>query len=174
MMPTQAPTPAPIHDIAGPVPITSIPLEWTVGGAIGIILLVLLAVWLFSRKKNKRPLTPTERALAALSALKQEGVTSDSYAFGVKASDILRTYIRDEHGLDAVTKTSLEFLDSLRNNDVFNVNEKASLAAFLETIDLLKYARAQAGPEDIERLFETARQLIEAKSSTTREAAKVA
>jgi len=32
MMPSQAATPAPIHDIAGPVPITSLPLAWTVGG----------------------------------------------------------------------------------------------------------------------------------------------
>jgi len=138
-----------------------------------IILLVLLAVWFFSRKKRQRTFTPRERAIAALAALKNEGVTEDSYAFGVRASDILRTYIRDEHDLDAVTKTSIEFLESLRYNDVFNANEKASLAAFLETADMLKYARAQAGQEDIERLFETARQLIEAKSAQLPEAAKV-
>ena len=62
---------------------------------------------------------------------------------------LLRTYIRDQHGLDAVTRTSVEFLEVLRDNAAFTHNEKAALSEFLESVDLLKYARLPAAADDI-------------------------
>jgi hypothetical protein len=161
MTPTQPqPTPAPIHDIAGPVWIFPYPVWMVVLAAAGLLVVIGLAIWLLRRKRPVRPLTPRQRALAVIDALRREGGSADPYAFGVKVSDALRSYIRDQHGLDAVTRTSLEFLESLRDNTAFSANEKAALAEFLESADLLKYARQAAGPDDIEALLEIAGRLV--------------
>lgn len=158
MMPS--PTPAPIHDIAGPLSLPGIPLPAAIAGATLLLALALLGIWFARGRLLAHQPTPKERAQKALEALRSSEATS--YEFGVRASDILRTYIRDQHGVDATTRTSLEFLQELRNNPVFNDNEKASLAAFLESSDLLKYARAEAAQDEISQLFETASRLVAA------------
>ena len=119
-----------------------------------------LLVWLTRRKRTVRPLTPEQRALAAIEELRREGSDAESYAFGVKVSDALRAYIRDQHGLDAVTRTSVEFLEALRNNPAFTNNEKGALSEFLESVDLLKYARLPAGADDIKTLLDLAERLV--------------
>jgi hypothetical protein len=161
MMPTQpAATPAPIHDIAEPIWLFPYPMWMVAAAAVGLLILLGLIVWLVSRLRRVRPLTARERALAVLAELRREGGEADPYAFGVKVSDALRAYIRDQHGLDAVTRTSLEFLETLRDNAVFSDNEKAALAEFLESADLLKYARQSAGAEEIQTLLSIAERLV--------------
>jgi hypothetical protein len=107
-----------------------------------------LVFWLTRRKRALAPQTPRQRALAALEELRGGVSESDSYGFGVKVSDCLRTYIRDQHGLDAITRTSLEFLEALRDHPAFSSGEKAALSEFLESVDLLKYARLPAAADD--------------------------
>ncbi len=163
MMPTQpaaAATPAPIHDIAGPVWIFPYPV-WGVIGA-GVLLLVLLgvAVWFLRRKPGPRILTAKQRALNAIAAFRAKGAEADAYEFGVKVSDALRTYIRDQYGVDAVTRTSVEFLDVIRANAVFSANEKAAISEFLESVDLLKFARQTAGVEEITQLLDIAERVV--------------
>jgi hypothetical protein len=158
MMP-EAPTPAPIHDITGPWDLTQIPLPVMIAAASALLALALLAVWFFYGRGRRARLTPREKALRALDGLR--GAQATPYEFGVRASDILRTYIRDAFGLDAVTRTSIEFLESIRDDSVFDANEKASLAAFLKASDLLKYARVGAEAGEIGRLLDTAAHLIE-------------
>jgi len=161
MMPTQpAATPAPIHDIVGPVAFFPYPLWVVILAAFGVLAIIGLLVWLTRRKRTVRPLTPKQRALAAIEELRREGADAESYAFGVKVSDALRAYIRDQHGLDAVTRTSVEFLEALRNNPAFTDNEKGALSEFLESVDLLKYARLPAGADDIKTLLELAERLV--------------
>jgi len=153
-------TPVPIHDITGPVwffPYSA----WTIiAAAVGLLAVIGLLAWIFRRKRKAIVLTPKERALRALADLRREGAEADSYAFGVKVSDALRRYIRDQFGLDATTRTSVEFLESIRENLVFSDNEKAALSEFLESADLLKYARVQAGGEEIQNLLSTAERLV--------------
>jgi hypothetical protein len=161
MMPTQpAATPAPIHDIADPLWLFPYPVWLVVAAAAGLLVLLGLVFWLIRRARRARPLTARQRALAVLAELRRDGGNADPYAFGVKVSDALRAYIRDQHGLDAVTRTSLEFLDTLRDNAVFSENEKAALAEFLESADLLKYARQSAGAEEIQSLLSIAERLV--------------
>jgi hypothetical protein len=168
MMPTQPEaTPAPIHDIAGPIWLLPVPLWVIIAAAIGLLVLIGFAIWSVSRARGARPLTAKEKALAVLEELRRQGGDADPYAFGVKVSDALRAYIRDQHGLDAVTRTSLEFLETLRDNAVFSENEKAALAEFLESADLLKYARQSAGAEEIETLLTIAERLVRGENAQT-------
>lgn len=161
MMPTPPPpTPAPIHDIAGPVWLFPYPVWVVVAAALALLTLVGLVFWLTRRKRPAPVLTPRQRALAALEQLRREGPETDPYAFGVKISDALRTYIRDQHGVDALTRTSVEFLEALRENAVFTENEKAALSEFLESVDLLKYARLPAAADEIQALLDAAERLV--------------
>jgi len=163
MMPNQAPqaTPAPIHDITGPVWLFPYPVWMVVLIGVGLLVILGLLVWLVRRKASVRPLTPKQRALVAIESLRAEGGDADPYAFGIKVSDALRTYIRDQYHLDATTRTSVEFLESIRDNMTFNANEKAALAEFLEAVDLLKYARLEAGSAEIRVLLEIADRLVQ-------------
>ena len=156
-----APTPVPINDIVGPVWFLPWPLWMVVCVSVGAIILLGLAAWrLKILTTRKRPLTIKERALAALETLRRNMAGVEPYAFGVAVSDSIRTYIHAQHGLPSTTKTSIEFLDSIRNNHVFTDNEKAGLAVFLEGTDLLKFARAEAGESEMIGLLETAGRLV--------------
>jgi hypothetical protein len=172
MMSPMQPTPAPIHDIAGPVWLFPYPAWMVVVAALAFLALIGLVFWLTRRKRPAPVQTPRQRALAALEALRREGPEADSYAFGVKVSDALRTYIRDQHSLDALTRTSVEFLEALRENAVFTDNEKAALSEFLESVDLLKYARLPAAAEDIQSLLGIAERLVRGENAIQASAAR--
>jgi hypothetical protein len=170
--PMPQPTPAPIHDIAGPVWLFPYPAWMVVVAALAFLALIGLVFWLTRRKRPAPVQTPRQRALAALEALRREGPEADSYAFGVKVSDALRTYIRDQHSLDALTRTSVEFLEALRENAVFTDNEKAALSEFLESVDLLKYARLPAAAGDIQSLLGIAERLVRGENAIQASAAR--
>jgi hypothetical protein len=166
MMPAAPPpTPAPIHDIAGPVWLFPYPVWMVIVAALAFLALVGLSFWLTRRKHPARMLTPRERALKAIEDWRREA-PDDSYGFGIKVSDALRTYIRDQHGLDALTRTSVEFLEVLRGDPAFTDNEKAALSEFLESVDLLKYARQSAAADDIRALLEIAERLVRGEGAT--------
>lgn len=91
MMPTQPPaaTPAPIHDIAGPVWFFPYPLWMVFAAVAGLLVILGLIIWLVRRARRARALTPKQRALAALTELGREGGEADPYAFGIRVSDAL-------------------------------------------------------------------------------------
>lgn len=156
-----APTPAPIHDIVGPVWFFPWPVWVVVCVGLGVLALVAVLVWgLRALLNRKTPPTARQRALAALDELRSSVAGADPYAFGIQVSDAIRTYIHDQHGLQAPTQTSLEFLENIRGNPVLTDNEKAGLSVFLENTDLLKYARASAGESEMIGLLETAGRLV--------------
>jgi hypothetical protein len=164
MPPTAQATPAPIHDIAGPVWFLPFPAWMVVAAGLAFLALVGLIFWFTRRKRPAPVLSARERALAVLRELGGEASKVDPYAFGVRVSDALRTYIRDQHGLDAVTRTSVEFLEVLRDNVAFTSNEKAAISEFLESVDLLKYARQAAAAEEIRSLLEIAERVVRGES----------
>lgn len=161
-MPTAAPapTPAPIHDLAEVVWFSPYPLWMWIGG--GVLLVALLAWviwWLFIRRRPEKLLTPRQRALASLVVLQGEAALTP-YDFGIRVSDILRTYIDEAFGIRAVTATSIEFLESIRQNPRFNADERQALREFLEQVDLLKFARVEAGGEEKARLLTSAEAVV--------------
>jgi Domain of unknown function (DUF4381) len=164
MPPTAQATPAPIHDIAGPVWFFPYPAWMAVAAGLAFLVLVGLLFWFTRRKRPAPVLSARERALAALRELRSEASEADPYGFGVRVSDALRTYIRDQYGLDAVTRTSVEFLEALRDNAAFTNNEKVAISEFLESVDLLKYARQAAAAAEIRILLEIAERVVRGES----------
>ncbi len=154
-------TPAPINDITGVLAIPSYSVPLMIGGATAVVVVALLALWFFRMRGRTPQLTAQQKALAALASLSQS--PGEAYDFGIRVSDVLRIYIRDAFGMDAVNQTSLEFLSSLRDHRLFDANENASLAAFLEAADLIKFARKDAASDELQMLLETAGRLVNAE-----------
>ncbi|MFV0337504.1 MAG: DUF4381 family protein, partial [Chthoniobacterales bacterium] len=158
-----APTPAPIHDIVGPVELFASPFWWIVIGAAACALLAFF-VWLLLRYvRRPRVLSTREQALVDLSLISSSGL--EPYQFAVKLSDLLRKYLDKAYKIRATTTTSMEFLGLIKNNPLFSDDEKKSLTHFLKSSDLLKYARLEANEEEIEKLRTSAENLIRGKYS---------
>jgi len=153
------PTPAPIHDIVGPIPFFSGPL-W-------VILIVLLAVgltaalcwWFFGRKKVVS-VTPREAALGALARLRGTVSQGSDHEFGVGVSDVLRRFLGEALGLAAPRQTTEEFLVSLQGSLRFVPAEQEALAEFLHQSDYLKYAQGEATSEQRLALIEAAESFV--------------
>lgn len=156
-------TPIPIHDIAGLWQYIPYPVWEIVSVAFGVALLVGFVLWLFvfRIKRLATPLSLRERTLSELAAIEKTIADVDSYAFGIAVSDILRSFIEKETGLQATTQTSLEFLFSIRDNPIFSQDEKAALSLFLERVDMVKFARLPATLEENYALLESARRIVQ-------------
>jgi hypothetical protein len=158
-MPPDGPTatPAPIHDIVGPVPILESPIWWITAGVVATGLLAFLAFMIVGQLRRPRELSPRERALVDMAGL--HGVEIPPYQLAVELSDILRIYLEEAFGIRATTATSLEFLESIHNNPLFSEQEKQSLADFLETTDLLKFGRVEVGQDEAKKLLRGAEEI---------------
>jgi len=160
MPPAAESTPAPIHDIVDAVAIFPFP-PWVV--VLGILLLAVFLgflIWFFFFRPRPKVLpTPREKAIAALAELRQQ--TLQPYEFGIAISDVLRRFIDEAFGIRAVTATSLEFLHSIQDNPRFTEEQKEALRGFLDSVDLIKFARLEAEGEDLERLFQTAADVVQ-------------
>ncbi len=157
-----------IKPIAGPlrVPITFREiLPWILLAA-GAIALVIAGVWFYLRRKKNKPvfqlkpavvLLPHEIALREMEQLRvkklwQSGKIKEYYS---ELTEIIRRYIENRFGVQALEQTSTEILDSLREleNCPRPVTEK--LAPMLILADMVKFAKAQPLPVDNEQSLNT-------------------
>jgi hypothetical protein len=155
---TAAPPPAPTPDpLAGfrenpqPVDVPWPPWVWWaigVGAAVVLALLVCLIVWLVRRKPAVPAPTPRMIALRALDELRAHIHELDPYAFSVRVSDVLRTYVSAQFDLKATTQTSPEFLASIVDSPRFSSVDRQLLATFLDRCDMLKFARIEGRAEE--------------------------
>lgn len=161
--PAASPTPQ-IAPIAPPVPVFPYP-AWIVITALIVALLVVSAiVWAIVRHLKNRPQppppTPRELALAALEALQNRIAELAPHPFSIEVSDVLRGFVVGEFGVAATRQTSPEFLAAAAASPRFTESDKSLLAAFLDKVDLIKFARAQASTTDSEALLEQARRFV--------------
>ena len=161
--------PASFRDVKGVVELprerTWVWAEWT-GMAVGGLVVVALVVMLWRRSRGAARvvvLRPHEWAFQQLRALVAEKLVEAGRIreFYYRLSEITRTYIELRFGLMAPERTTEEFLTSLRTSDALSAQHKAALADFLAACDMVKYALYEPGDEEIERVFDTARDFIE-------------
>lgn len=165
-----APTPAPLHDIVGPVWFWPFPIWITVLSGVGILGILIGLGWLAIKllKSRTRPPTNKQKALSALEAMRSRISSADPYAFGVGVSDALRSYLTAEYGLRATTQTSLEFLELIRSRSVFSENEKHGLGVVLEKTDMLKFARVGANDAELLDLLDIAARLVRSEPQSSK------
>ena len=147
-----APDPlAGFRDIAPPVDVPWPLWVWWVIGVGAVIVLALLTwliVWLAHRRPKTPPPTPRQIALRALEELRAHIGELDPYAFSVRVSDVLRTYVGAQFSLPVTSQTSPEFLASIADSPRFSSVDRQLLATFLERCDMLKFARISAHAEE--------------------------
>ena len=149
-----APTPDPLADFRKIVPPVDVPwppwVWWVigVGAVIALALLTWLIVWLVNRKPKAPPPTARQIALRALEELRAHIGELDPYAFSVRVSDVLRTYVGAQFSLPVTSQTSPEFLASIADSPRFSSVDRQLLATFLERCDMLKFARISAHAEE--------------------------
>lgn len=158
-----SPTPAPIHDIVGPIPFFAGPL-WIIIASFLIVALLGGLLWWFVARKKIKPLTPQESALAALARLREKVSEGNDHDFGVGVSDVLRRFLGEALGLAAPRQTTEEFLSSLQGSLRFVPAEQEALSEFLHRADYLKYARGEATLEQRLSLIEAAESFVSSGS----------
>ncbi len=164
-----AATPAPLHDIAGPVEFFPYPVWMVVLAALAVVALVGLLVWFFVlRKRPGRVVSSRDRARRKLAGLRERVATTDVYDFSIEVSEVLRRFIEETRGRRATTRTTMEFLADIAEDRNFSDEERALLATFLEKADLIKFARVHATEEDSRALLESAAGFVEESAKGVR------
>lgn len=166
--PAAAPEALALKDLAPPAPlrIPNVPL---LAGALGAAA-VLAATWLGGRAWRRRalraaepppPLPPHERFARQLNALAEARLAHEGrgreHCF--RLSEHVREYVGAISGQPALDLTTAELLARLS----FDQDPRLDLAAlrtFLEGSDLVKFARAAAGPPEADAGLRFARELL--------------
>ena len=164
-------TPAPIHDIVGPLPFFSGPL-WVIIASFLIVGLFGGALWWFVGRRKIKHLTPWESALQSLEELRSRVESGTDHDFGVGVSDVLRRFLGEALGLAAPRQTTEEFLSSLRKSLRFKETEQVSLGEFLQQADYLKYAQGEASVEQRLLLIEAAESFVKSGDPTLEKSIK--
>jgi hypothetical protein len=120
----------------------------------GLIVLLLalggLAWFLAARYRNNKPiirrvkvepkLLPHEQALKDIEAIKADRTlqANDPKAYYTALTDVLRKYMAERFGFDAMEMTSTEIIDCLKRSDQESIGE---LRELFTTADLVKFAK---------------------------------
>jgi len=167
-------SPPDLTDIRGLKPIIAPPTPWYwwVLGAVAVAGLVALIIW-FIRRRPARPAPPPppphvrakQRLNAALDLL------HDPRAFCITVSDALRTYLEERFRLRAPERTTEEFLVELQTSPTLTAGQRQTLAGFLGSCDLVKFARHEPTETDLRALHGNALRLVEETAPATLEPA---
>jgi hypothetical protein len=81
--------------------------------------------------------------------------------FCIEVSDVTRHYLEERFTFHAPERTTEEFLRELAETDLLSPDQKESLGRFLESCDLVKFARYEPGETELRALHESALRLVE-------------
>ena len=162
------PTPdAATNDIRGIKPPVEIPYEWLwlwITLAAVFLIIVALTAWLLLRKKHALvsappPVPPHIRAKQRLA--EALAFLSDPNRFCTVVADTTRVYLEERFSLRAPERTTEEFLVELRTSPHLTLDQKQSLGAFLESCDLVKFARFEPTEATLRQLHDAALRLVD-------------
>ena len=157
-------------DIAPPVALAwrGLPVWAWIAIAAALVLLGLAILW-WQRARRRRLLrgAPSQPAhvlaLAALDRLQSDDLITLQRIeeFYVRVSGILRHYIEWRFGLRAPEQTTEEFLDAMLVAGGPIAEHRDLLSTFLAHCDLVKFARHQPAPDDMQNALQRARDFVE-------------
>jgi hypothetical protein len=156
-----------VDDIRGIKPPVDIPGPWPwlwIGLAALALVATGAAIWYFLRKKKAMellppPVPPHIRAKQKLAEALM--FISDSNRFCTEVSNTLRLYLEERFNLRAPERTTEEFLVELRTSRHLTVDQKQSLGEFLESCDLVKFARFEPNETTLRQLHDAALRLVD-------------
>lgn len=160
-----------------PFQLSEILIELLIGGA--ILLAIAFAILYFSKRKKKpllikkfiRKEPPHETALSRLRALDekklwQQGEVKPYYS---ELSEIIREYLENRYGFPALESTTDEIMDRIVVSGISN-KMREDLRIFLQTADLVKFAKALPQPDEHKRFMDAGVEFV--KTTKTDEQAQ--
>jgi hypothetical protein len=158
-------------DIAPPVVLTRRGVaSWVITAAVGLAALVLLtgACWWYRRRSRLAAAPPPPQpahvlALEALRRLQRQDLMTQQRLeeFYVRLSAILRRYVEWRFGLRAAEQTTEEFLAAVLATGGLIATHRNLLGNFLKHCDLVKFARHQPTPGDMQEALDSATIFVE-------------
>ena len=157
-----------LRDIHGPVGFPGNPLI-----ILFIVLAALAAGFLIYKKFKPAPKTiepgpidtraPWEIALDELNHLSQKKLLDQGFfkEYYSALSDIIRSYFERRFNVKAPEMTTEEFLWSLEGSQDLLSEQKATLKKFLNSCDIVKFAKYVPATEEARASFTFAKQLVE-------------
>jgi len=165
-MNTNSPT-AIANDIRDIKPPVEIPNDWAwLWWLLGAAALVLLLLgWRHFLKQVTRA-TPGPPPVPAHLRAKQKlaealALISQPKPFCILVSDTARAYLEERFSFRAPERTTEEFLRELGGTDLLALEQKESLGKFLESCDLVKFAKYEPRENELRELHGAAVKLVE-------------
>jgi len=164
--PVLANSPAAARDIRDIKPPITIPSGWEwVGWVLAALAIIALAVFVWRWWRKRRSQIPIEPVVPAHIRAKQKlaealALISQPKQFCILVSDTIRSYLEERFDFRAPERTTEEFLHELRGTDLLLPEQKESLGNFLESCDLVKFARYEPGEPELRGLHASAVQLV--------------
>jgi len=164
------PPPSPVaitNDIRAIKPPVEIPNEWAwvwwvlAAVLVGAALAVALHWW--RKQKARVPLIPIvpahvrakQRLHAALALI------HDPRLFCIEVSGVIRVYLEERFNFHAPERTTEEFLLELQATRLLTPDQKQSLGEFLQSCDLVKFARYEPTESALRQLQDSALRLVD-------------
>ena len=154
---------APIfHD--APKPLIYIPNGWAWFFWTVVILALLAALyfgWRWWRKKPALVVPPIPAHVRARRKLEQAlAMISEPKLFSILVSGAIREYLEERFDFHAPERTTEEFLHELQSSLLLTRDQKASLAEFLASCDLIKFAKYEPTEMELRGLYQSALRLV--------------
>jgi hypothetical protein len=153
-----------IHDIKPPIVITN-GWEWLWLTLVALVVLAALFIaWrLWKNSRSQIPIVPPIPAhIRAKEALQKAlEIIAQPKSFCILVSDTIRLYLEECFDFRAPERTTEEFLRELSATDLLTTEQKESLGRFLESCDLVKFAKYEPGENELRELHSSAVRLVE-------------
>src|ERR1039458_10297740 len=122
----------------------------------------LLWRWWKNRKLNVVLPTPIPAHIRAKQKLEEAlALITQPKPFVIAVSDTARTYLEERFEFRAPERTTEEFLRELGGTDLLTGEQKESLGGFLESCDLVKFAKYEPRETELCELHGSAVRLVE-------------
>ncbi len=132
---------------------------------LGILLLLVLAAlafYLLRRKKQPAPPpSPYQVARQHLREVFEQRSELPPKEFASEVSLAVRVFIEKAFAMPAPERTTEEFLPEIRDHPVFRGELSKKIARLLTLADLAKFARQEFGPEEKEKLYHVAEEIVD-------------
>lgn len=158
-----------IRDVKAPINLPD--FWWILWFLLGLIAVSVCVYFLLRYKKFSqapvKPLAPElsawEKAYQQLEALRQEKLLEHGLfkEFCTRVSDIARYYMENRFDIHAPHMTTEEFLYYLGISGHLNDSQKTALKEFLNSCDMVKFAKYAPTITETQKNFDCARKLID-------------
>jgi len=162
-----------IRDIKPPV---EIPngwewLWWVLAALATIVIAIFVWRWWQKRRSQIAFVPPVPAHVRAKQKLEEAlALIAQPKPFVIAVSDTARTYLEERFDFHAPERTTEEFLRELSGTDLLAKEQKESLGNFLESCDLVKFAKHEPREMELRGLHGAAVKLVEETQPVATEA----